>query len=288
MPRERHKKQLAVRGQFLSPKTARHGDQSRAQPKSGHSCASVQRKLAPLTLTLTQAPLSPVLDELSTSVIQHSTNTISVLTTPEVFATAKDFQSLSVPVSPALQESAVSVPVIRMEPVGSGHHSILGPLVPSKGKLAMLALVQASSPQQRFPALVGTAPPWSPDRDLSSLESEVKSYFSHSRSHPRYSLRHSYPSNDPGTEVPLSVCSGYHWVHLCQYSGTFGSHKGFPSFPELTLGIPSQRPQNEGHHHPIRLKPVWTPVPSPAQNYSSQLNGTLPGQKGRKSVHDWC
>lgn len=130
VPRKGHKTETVKKGRSLAPKAARHGNQIRVQSKPKHSSASVPQKLAPFTLVPMQAPSNPVPEELSTSAAQHDHTRGACCS--------------QIPVSLAVQELVLSVPVDRREPTGSCHCSVPCPLLPSKGKLAMLSSVKAS------------------------------------------------------------------------------------------------------------------------------------------------
>ncbi|EMP42011.1 14-3-3 protein theta [Chelonia mydas] len=90
VPRKRHKKQVAERGQSLVPKMARHGDQSRVKSKRMHPSALVLQNSA----LLTQAPSSLVLEEPFTSAARCGIDTVLVLTISEVFAAVRDLTLL--------------------------------------------------------------------------------------------------------------------------------------------------------------------------------------------------
>lgn len=154
----------------------------------------------------------------SISAAPHHNDAIFVQTIPEAFAAARDFLTLSVLVSLALEALILSVPVNTGEPAGSLQHSIpCQPHVPltacssvlSKGKTAMLASLGASPPCQQMLAPSGTVIPWSAEGELSS-KLEIGSYISHPWSCSLYSSTHFHHSMDLVTGVPLRGWSGAH------------------------------------------------------------------------------
>lgn len=221
--------------------------------KPGHFSDPVPQKSAPFILAPTQTLLSPVLDELSTSATQRSTDAVSVLTTPEAVAAARDLSSTKVGIISAGDQE--------------GTHCILslfrtGPFSTIKRETGYACLGTNISSLAPVSSTSGTAPPWSLDRDLSSSELEVESYSSFLSSHSHYSPRHTFQ---------WMWAQEYHRVHgqkvtrdLRRSSGPFGTCGFFLQFPELMAGVPIRWSQKGG------------------------LKRILLTQKGRKSMQSQC
>lgn len=232
--RKKHKKQRSKVGPSPESRKDKHGECSSVQPVSGHSFTPTLL-VTPSTPSCSQVPLSLVQDHPPTPGGHHGTSRISVLSTLETFAVARDQMALLVLPTLAEQVLAPTRSSSRREHVVLSSYPALSPLVPTRGKLTLLMsaknlLLQHRSlnPWHWLTEARGSSPLQSLQTDLSS-RSEVKSAPNPGANTSTQPMFHQIPVWGP-LQAPGLVGSG-----LCRNPWDFLLVPGVPSSHSYTV-----------------------------------------------------